>query len=188
MSLEERDREQLDSELDGSLSQTDLTELHARLARDPLLAGARDELRAERSVRSSLWASLEPTDGEAIALADGILTATSRERDRDRHKPAAWTGWRRFIAVAACVLVGFATGWAAHTHRSTTLAHNNPTPNAKPAGPFEVALTDDHGQEVAVQRFDSADKAREFARDVRQWQERAIKVRTGTPVIVADRF
>jgi anti-sigma factor RsiW len=184
MSLEERDLEQLDSELDGSLSPRESAELRARLAGDPLLAVAQDELRSERTARSALWASLEPGEDEATSLADRILSAASRQRDRRRA--ASWTGWRRFAAIAACVLLGFAAGWGARSHRPATVAHTNSAPNSN--GPFEVALTDDHGHEIAVQHFDSADKAHEFARDVRQWQERAIKVRTGTPVIVADRF
>lgn len=185
MSLEERDLEQLDSELDGSLPLKESAEFRARLAQDALLAGAQDDVRAERAARSTFWASLEPGEHEADALADRILAAAVEARGQKRA--AAWPGWRRLAAIAACVVVGFATGWAAHSHR-LNVAHGDSTTNSQPGGAFEVALTDDHGHEVAVQRFDSADKAREFARDVRQWQERAIKVRTGTPVIVGDRF
>lgn len=185
MSLEERDLEQLDSELDGSLPSRESAELRARVGQDLLLAGAQDELRAERAARSTLWASLEPTEDEAGILADRILAAAAQPRGRT--SAASWTAWRRFSAIAACILVGFATGWAAHSRRAT-VAQNHPSTGAQPTGSFEVALTDAHGHEVAVQQFDSADKAREFARDVRQWQERAIKVRMGTPVIVGDRF
>jgi hypothetical protein len=53
---------------------------------------------------------------------------------------------------------------------------------------YQVALVDQNDQVKAIQTFDSLEKADEFTRDMKQWQERQQQLRQGAVVIVADQF
>jgi hypothetical protein len=58
----------------------------------------------------------------------------------------------------------------------------------KVASPAQVQLTDDTGRVVAVQHFESMDKANEFAKDIQAWQERQQQMRSGNVMMTGGKF
>jgi hypothetical protein len=166
MSAEEHDPENWESAPDESTAATDPSEIAAQVT------------------RGVFWRSLESTDAETSQFADRLCSAARRQQSR----AVAWRWWRGIASIAACVALSFTAGWALHSHRVSSLASHLSTTNSNKTNLFHVSLTDERGRVTAVQPFDSMEKAREFARDVGQWRERAIQVHQGTPVIVADRF
>jgi len=122
--------EQLEEYLDGALAPDEVERLNARLANDPALADALDELRAEREVRAVVWHAIESRELEARALADRIITTAHRNDRRD----TAWTRVGRYAqfgsAAAACLMLGLFFGWLGHDHSSTAgpnFSSNAPT-------------------------------------------------------------
>jgi hypothetical protein len=53
---------------------------------------------------------------------------------------------------------------------------------------YQVTLRDDAGKVLAVQRFDSLDKAQEFATDLARWQSRNQRLASSQFVTTTDRF
>jgi hypothetical protein len=68
------------------------------------------------------------------------------------------------------------------------VALNRGTVNVQKVSTYQVTLRDENGHVVAVQRFDSIDKAQEFAADVARWQSRSERLASGRVVLTADRF
>jgi hypothetical protein len=139
---------------------------------------------AAQVARSAFWKSLEPTDAEARTVADRICSAARRRESR----ACTWRWWRGIASIAACVALSFTAGWILHSHHASSSTSHLIAGNPNKTNLFHVSLTDERGRVTAVQPFESMEKAREFARDVGQWQEREIQVHKGTPVILADRF
>src|SRR5277367_7141185 len=79
MTMTEADLDLLDTYLDGELSMADSQDLWHRLDRERELATALDQLRAERTDRQTVWASLEPAELEADAWSHR-LTRVMRRR------------------------------------------------------------------------------------------------------------
>jgi anti-sigma factor RsiW len=184
--LAENEIEQLEDLLDDSLPPSETAALRERLGREPELAGMMAELGSQREGRRHFWAALEPSDEETAELVGrvkGNIAAQSRRR---------WRTWRAAAAVAACVGISFAVGWAWHGHtagrRAQTGVANVQPRLAGTATTYQVALTDETGAVTAVQNFDSLEKAKEFAQDLGQWQERQQQLKNGAAVVVADRF
>ncbi len=171
------DLETLDAHLDGALTPPEAEALGRRLAAEPALAEALDRLRAERNVRRAVWASYEPDETAANSAAATVLAAAVRE---ERWRRSVSIG-RRATAAAAVLLLAFAAGWAARGKVSPgsrqTMRMGEPHPFFTSGGgsgneSFPVALTDEHGNIIAVQHFNDPAKAREFAEDVGRWQSR----------------
>ena len=169
------DLETLEAHLDGALIPLEAEALGRRLAAEPALAEALDRLRAQRDVRRAVWASYEPDEPAANFAAATVLAAAVREERWRRSVSIA----RRATAAAAVVVLAFAAGWAARGTVSPgpqqTIRTGDPHPfNTSGGGSgnesFPVALTDEHGNIIAVQHFNDAAKAREFAEDVGRWQ------------------
>lgn len=182
------DEELLEAHLDGALTPEDGEALWRRLAAEQELLAELERLRAERVVRAAVWAAGEPTAGEAEQVAEEVVSAAAHAR---RWERAAWFG-RRAAASAAAVALAFAAGWTVRGRYEpagpTTVRAVVP---ARPAGmapagmapaaaagaderrpSFPVTLTDELGNVIAVQHFDDARTARQFAEDVDRWQSR----------------
>ena len=182
MLIVDEDLDLLEDYLDGALDASDAAAVRARLVREPDLACALEQLRANRELRQRMWAALEPDDREASQLA-ARLGAISRR--------VQWIGplVRRAVAVAAVVTIAFFAGWQVRGKQKTSASIASQTaPNHAAALTYHVALTDETGRVTAVQEFDSLDKAREFTHDLVQWQDRQRQMRDGAAVVVADRF
>ncbi|MCC6240669.1 MAG: hypothetical protein IT448_10265 [Phycisphaerales bacterium] len=59
---------------------------------------------------------------------------------------------------------------------------------AETGGEIRVALTDESGNVLAVQPFDSIERARAFTNDLQQWQQRQRQAQDGALRLVGDRF
>jgi anti-sigma factor RsiW len=182
----EGETEQLEMFLDRGLTAGEQAALEARLRQDPALADAIDELRSQRMTRLAVWRSLEPSDREIDHLAATITSAARRDELRRRRAVALkWVS-----AAAASILLGIGAGWFGRA----VMAPPEPATSVPVAtAPAEdnlvrVAITDESGNVLAVQKFDSIDRAREFTRDVRQWQQRQRQVQDGNMILVGDRF
>ena len=184
--LAEHEIEQLEDLLDDALPANEAAALRERLGREPELAGMMVELGSQREARRHFWAALEPTDEETAELVGRVKGSIAAQKRR------GWRPWRTAAAIAACVAISFALGWAWHGHsagrRAQTGTASVPSRLAGTAMTYQVALTDESGAVTAVQDFDSLEKAKEFAQDVGQWQERQQQLKNGAAVVVADRF
>jgi anti-sigma factor RsiW len=209
--LSEQDEELLEAYLDDSLSNDEVERIDRRLADEPALAGELDVLRQQRRVRAAAFASLEPSEPEASAFAASVVRKIHRERMKFR---LSWVT-RLSGAAAACILMGLGGGWYLWGHSApssvmqspaTPVAVNTQNNNASPANPpgqihfvgnvtkegnqlpYQVELTDDRGNVVAVQKFNKLDEAQHFARDLGQVEERRQDVQSGHVTLVSDHF
>jgi anti-sigma factor RsiW len=178
--------EQLEAYLDGALAPGERAALEERVDRDRALAEELDELRAARMTRAAVWGSLEPTQIEIERLVAFVGAAARRDEVwRKRNNALKWVS-----AAAASILIGVGAGWFGRT----VMAPSAPAPLTPMATApmeqnlFRVAITDESGNVLAVQKFDSIDSAREFTSDVQQWQQRQQQVQDGNLILVGDRF
>ena len=186
----EHDTELLEAYLDDALDDRDVVPLRARLASEPELLASLDALREERALRRALFTALEP-DGATI----DTLAARLRRATQSPAQPAAWLRPLRYTAAAAaCVAAGFfvrplldrgPTNPGAATHQ---VARQNKIVDLQKIDAYQVTLRDDAGRVVAVQRFDSLDKAQEFAADLARWQGRSDRLASSQFVVTNDRF
>lgn len=187
--VSDRDLEALELHLDGELGASESQQLCRRLEREPHLAVALDRLRAERAGRRAAWAACEPDVVCADLTARAIVAASLRQaRRRDVSR------FLRRLAAAAAVAVAFGGGWllrprvlpspaivtAPLVHREAELRAAGMNVTAPPRL-FQVALTDDDGNIIAVQHFDDLGEARRFAEDVDRWQSRPRPAGPGQP-------
>jgi hypothetical protein len=106
MSVTENDLEILESYLDDELAPRELEALRQRLSSEPALASAMDELRAEREMRQSYFASCEPDDASVERLVRAVNKSVTQEIVwSKRSRSLGWIG-----GLAACLLVGFGVG------------------------------------------------------------------------------
>ena len=168
--IEDGDIEQLEGMLDNELPAAQRETLAARLAKEPKLAVELESLRAERKLRAEMFLSLE---GGEEAVVERILTKVGAG-EADKSSGSARPTLRRLryaMAAAACVVIGFLIGWMGATG-------GNSSANANPA-PYQVEILDESGQVMAVQKFQSLEKAREFSNDLQQWQIRQERILNG---------
>ena len=193
--LSESDLELLDAYLDDVLTASDVQRLDMRLADEPELAAALESLRRDRAARQALFQSLTPSGPEAGRFASHVV-GSMRRREWQRNVTRAT---RLIGGLAACLLVGFTAGWmgrgraalgttaspASH-HSDAHLAIHSGT--AIEGGQYQVALLDEHGNVVAVQKFSRAEDAEQFADDLGKYEARRQQVRQGRAVLVSDKF
>ncbi|HMB96437.1 MAG TPA: hypothetical protein VKK61_10390 [Tepidisphaeraceae bacterium] len=110
MSLTDIDLEMMEGWLDGELPDEQANQLRQRIASEPALAAAVDQLRSERQLRNEVWQSFESGNGEVETLISNVRRAVQREE--------IWS-WRfgvlrKFSAVAASIGLIFMAGWVSH--------------------------------------------------------------------------
>ena len=105
----DQDLEQLEMLLDGELSPAEEDELHARLEAQPQLREALHALRRDREMRQALFASLEPAQTDPSVRR--LMSAVRRETTRDLAWGERTRRLRWVTGVAACLLVGFLSGY-----------------------------------------------------------------------------
>jgi anti-sigma factor RsiW len=196
--LSETDQELLEAYLDDALASDEVEAVARRLAQEPELATALDSARADRRQRGVLWAALEPSEANANAFAQSTLRAIRRRRIMVR---VAWAS-RFGGAAAACLLMGLGGGWYMRGRGApvSNSAVTNPadgaqqvhfveSPNADlPPGAYQVALTDQNGNVLTVQKFNKLEEAQHFAQDLGQVVERQQDVQNGRAMLVSDHF
>jgi hypothetical protein len=154
-------------------------QLRDRLTSEPTLATDLEHLRAERKVRAEMFSSLE---GGEEAVVDRILSAA---RISGIAGPAVVTKSTRFrlryaMAAAALIAIGFLVGWMGATGGKSNA-------NASEA-PYRVELLDESGQVMAVQKFQSLEKAQEFSDDLQQWQIRQERLLNGRVTVESAKY
>lgn len=191
----ELDSELLEAYVDDALSPAQVEHIAQRLLAEPELAQAMHEVRALRALRNATWREDEPTDAEAAMMADRVAAYVRR----DRRRQIAWRGVWVGAAVAAALAV-FLAGWLVRgpapsgvLGRPTLAASDSlhhPASNADGASGagFQVAIIDNDGRVVAVQKFSRIEEARQFADDVMRMEARRRQLREGGPMLVSDRF
>jgi len=180
----------LDSYLDSALTAQESAGVEARLQVEPELAEQLAELRRQRDLRQMVWRTMEPAplQGERFnqRLKERIQ---AREPWLRRIRGLRWAG-----AVAACLLVGFMSGYV---NRGALFGPDEPdhsshvqmvSDNSAGRNGYHVSLVDESGQVVATQTFDTLEQAQEFAEDVGRWQATRRQVQDGHVQLVADEF
>jgi hypothetical protein len=181
--VSETDIELLESYLDDALETTDVDALRARLTNDPALVSALEQLRAERTARRALFAALEPTDAETKTFTTSLLNRTRPQRSLF-PRPL-----RYLAAAAACIAIGFfARGLFDKPDTNNTAINPKPGVDLQRVDTYVVTLRDESQRVIGVQRFDSLEKAQEFAADLARWQSRSERLASGRFVIHADKF
>jgi anti-sigma factor RsiW len=180
MDVREDDVEMLEAYLDGELAPGEIDAINARLGAERGLNDALAEMWRSRELRVEAFARFEPTENEASIVASAILA---------KARPVAGRigrGWRYVAAVtaaAACVMIGVFIGRAGNTGPARP---DNPDIVAREI--YEVALRDQTGKIVAVQKFESIEEAQAFATDLARWQQNGNRLANGHFVLTADRF
>ena len=180
--IEDGDVELLEAMLDNELSAQQRDALNARLAKEPRLAAELEQVQGERKLRAEMFASLE---GGEEALVEKILAAATPAASGKRAGVSGRAGparWRLFyaMAAAACIVIGFLIGWMGATGGKSNVS-------ASPA-PYRVEILDESGAVMAVQKFESLEKAREFQNDLQQWQIIQERLLNGQVTRQSDKF
>ncbi len=195
--MSDSDIDLLEMYLDDAMTPEEAEALRRRVAESPGLSEALSRLRDERAARQAVWQALEPNDVE-IGRLIGRVRQSIRHRE---HWTRRWQVFRIGTAAAACLAFGFFGGWLGR----------GASPTVDPAGPavtgvaslppagagnaghqldspgFHVVLTDLAGRAVAVQTFDTPEKAREFVEDVDRMQNRQTRP-TGNAILISEEF
>ncbi len=173
----------LESYLDDALSDQELANLRTRLSREADLAAALRMLREERSQRQTFFQAIDPTPKEVESLVASIHQSANRRR--------WWQDSRRLVsygsALAACLAIAAVGGFFYHAAGKEPLQANDGAVSAVEtiATPvnYPVDVTDDYGHVIAVQHFNNARDAEDFARDLHRAQDRRKQSNGGVMLI-----
>lgn len=180
----EMDVEYLEAYLDGELPAEDVNILRGRLAHEPELAAELEQLFQERSLRGSLFASFE-ADADDRAVERVMARVHGKAQNPRRHVWLAHA-MRLSGAAAACLAVGFLAGWLG---RSRPNVAQQPAPAVSHAQlTYDVAVRDDSGTVMGVQKFTSFEEAQEFREDLQRWQQRQEQLRSGQVTVRSAQF
>jgi hypothetical protein len=167
MAINENDIELLHAYVDGELPTAECEGLWRRLASERELMTELDQLRADCSMRSMIWKSLEPDDGAVARVEARVMRATRREDIMEW----AFNGLRIVASAAALILFGFAVGWMGRDRMyatPVTSLSSNPTqvvsasnmPMSSPQ--WQVEMRNENGKIVKVFTFGTEEEARQF--------------------------
>lgn len=177
MLVAEADLDLLETYLDGELPVADAEGLWHRLAAEPELTAALDQLRAQRAVRMAIWTQDEPTD-PVVAKVNRKVVTSIRRMD---WLETITRSLKFATAAAACIVFGFGVGWLGRAnflptpHLGSPDIHTVQLPGASGVNDnghhtYPVAIRDEAGRVIAVQQFDSLQDANDFANDLTKWQ------------------
>jgi anti-sigma factor RsiW len=178
------DFELLENYLDGELSPAEVLRVERRLAAEPELAAALGRMGAEYEVRQATYRSLEPDARAADALAAAVGRQV-RRADRTASHGRVFRFGRLAGTLAACVAISFSAGWVGRGFAASSKPAQILAPPKGEPYVYQVALTDDHGNITAVQRFDKLEDAQAFAADVGRWQAQQQVKQAGPAVMSA---
>jgi anti-sigma factor RsiW len=185
----EHEIELIERYLDDALDMSEVDALQTRLAHDPQLVATLERIRSERALRKAVYAGYEPDDA-AVSRTTQFAANLIRQRPEDHRRTRPL---RYVLAAAACMALGF-FGRGLLDHSQDASQSGNPIAtgpgqvNVEKVSAYKVTLRDETGRVVAVQRFDSVEKAQEFADDLARWQSHSERLASGRFVLTADRF
>jgi hypothetical protein len=191
MAADEHEIELIERYLDDALDMSEVEALQTRLTHDAHLVATLERIRCERAFRKAVYADYEADDA-AVArttqYAANLVRQHQHDHDHRRARPLHYV-----LAAAACLALGFfGRGFLDHgdggAQAGNSLATAPGHVNVERISAYQVTLRDETGRVVAVQRFDSIDKAREFAADLARWQSDSERLASGRFVLTADRF
>jgi anti-sigma factor RsiW len=191
MSLTENDLELLETYLDGELPTDAAAALTQKLSLSPELAGGLELLRAERAARAQAWRSFEPGALELDRLAERLERAIGQQPLHPVWNRVLSIG-RVVTAAAACIVMGIAIGRIGSARDAVlapgTMGGQVAGPSgAAPQVPADVILTDDTGR-IFVQRFPSAQAARQFVEDLHRAREQQLREAAAAPPQTPEQF
>lgn len=186
MQVSEHELELLEQYLDGALAPEQAAELRRRVAEEPALTEAIEQLRLDRALRQQVWQSLEPAANTEKELADRILLRARAWSAPQRQPMRRWRIVQHLATAAACIIIGFALSWA--WQRSTQQGPGGnavgtgvasatpdgsypmqfvsgdlqPADEANSIGPSQVVVTDPSGQVTDVRSFATRREAQDF--------------------------
>src|SRR5258706_6811223 len=158
--IDDGDIELLEAFLDDEMTPAQDLRLRERLASEPELAVELEHLRAERKLRAEMYLGLE--GGEEMVV-ERALAQIHKVDGRDQRRVQQVRRLRYAMAAAALIAIGFLIGWMGATGGKS---------NVSASEAYRVEILDESGQVMAVQKFQSLEKAREFSEDLQQWQIR----------------
>ncbi|HEV8291363.1 MAG TPA: hypothetical protein VGP94_05550 [Tepidisphaeraceae bacterium] len=172
--IEDGDLELLEALLDNELTAEQSEQLRARLANEPALAAELERLRSERKLRAEMFSSLE--GGEEAVVERALSQIDVRQERRSQQVRRL----RYAMAAAALIVIGFLVGWMGATGgKSNAIAGE---------APYRVEIVDESGQVMAVQKFQSLEKAQEFSNDLQQWQIRQERLLNGQVTVHSAKY
>lgn len=191
MSLTENDLEVLETYLDGELPPDAAAALAEKLSTSPELIGGLELLRAERATRAQAWRSFEPTALEVDRLADRLERSMGQQSVHPRWDRVLSIG-RMATAAAACIVMGIAIGRIG-SGRGPVIAPTGGGGQVAGASssaaqvPADVIFSDDTGR-IFVQRFPSAQAARQFVEDLHRAREQQLREAAAAPPQAPEQF
>lgn len=217
MALTEADLELLDCYLDEELSSDAAEALRGRLSNEPELADALEQIKFERDARKQFFAAIEPGSEAVQRLVANVHRSINRELIWTKRARAlrGVSGIAACLLVGFSIGYIFRGGPVnSDTLPSNTAgiaSTNSGSPNReiefvdgapripRPGNPtnanananlvgYEVSLTDDAGNLIAVQRFPTFEKARDFANDVTRWRKEHNQLTNGGVRVIGDQF
>ena len=176
--------ELLEAYLDGETPAGEQAALRGRIAREPQLRAGFEQLSGERVMRQSLFASFEAGADDA---AERILSRCHEQDEKQQRRYAWLTHAMRFTgAAAACLAVGFLAGWLGRSRPAVTQNPSRAVAQSQLA--YDVAITDETGQIMGVQKFTTYQEAQEFREDLQRWQQRQEQLRSGQVTVRSAQF
>ena len=196
MPVNETDYELIESYLDDALDAEHSKIFQCRLLEDPEMGSELQSIRNLQTARQAVWSSFEPDETSVNPLIARIIRAAHTNDHPVKDRPAAppRIGWlqplKYIAAAAACVAVGVFIRPPLENVPSGAgpVVVNNKTVDVRPVSMYEVILRDQAGAVIAVQRFDTVEKAQEFAADLSKWQSHQERLASGRFIVSADRF
>jgi anti-sigma factor RsiW len=174
--IDDADLQLLEAMLDSELPAQQSEALAARLSKEPRLLAALEHLRSERKLREEMFSSLE---GGEEPVVEKILANVGPALPDIARRPAKFR-LRYAMAAAACVVIGFLIGWMGATGGRSNVSASE--------APYRVEILDETGQVMAVQKFQSLEKAREFSNDLQQWQIRQERILNGQVTVHSAKY
>lgn len=194
MAVTDSDLELLEGYLDDALEMGEAKALRARLDRDDEFAQALEQIRGERAIRRAFFTSLEPDQAAVAQLTTRVRSGVQAGRASGlASRGILWRPIGFLSAAAACVAIGFlARGWFEPKHPGDggdiSMVGQSRGLKVEKIETYQVTLRDEAGNVVGVQKFDSLEKAQEFAADLARWQSRSERLASGQFVLHKDRF
>jgi len=159
------ERQTIDEYLDGTLNAAARNELERAVVQDPATAKLLSQMKADRALRSAVYASYAPSAAEASALAASALAACADEAAAPVGKigPRSWIRWGSAIAAGLALVVGaYDFGRMSAPVQTVEKVINVEVPN------YSVVVLAENGTPQEERKFASLDSRNTFVSDLMQ--------------------